>query len=408
MATFELPDVVARRKSRALMGAYALVTSLPLIVLLTGAMRLLPFIQLAIVALLVPLAVLMHRRRVEDRGTLRVDGDVLSLGGAVLTRRHDVEAAYLSSDGEGPVVRFARKWWRRNIDVRVPAESDARALLASFGVDRSRRPSRFLMAVGRHANQWRLLAIFGVLGLAAASGAIAAWRFLPLWPGVTVALSLISVPLALSMWTFVYVTVGEDGVLVSRWFGARRFIHYADLEGVRAEGRDLVLLPRAGRPVVAHFGGVRGILGSDLDMRLEGLVRAIEDARRAHAQGSTASALLARSGRNGKAWLAALRGATEERAGFRAVALPAEQLWRVVADPGAAPTERAAAAVVLRETLDDQGRARLRVMSEATASPQLRVALAAAADAPNDDVLASALDRLEEAPPRRRALGRDG
>ena len=67
---------------------------------------------------------------------------------------------------------------------------------------------------------------------------------------------------------------------------------------------------------------------------------------------------------------------------------------------------RAGAATVLRKVLDDDGRARLRVVAEATASPKLRVAFEAASG-DEEEALMQSLQELaigeDDDQPRRRA-----
>jgi predicted transcriptional regulator len=60
-------------------------------------------------------------------------------------------------------------------------------------------------------------------------------------------------------------------------------------------------------------------------------------------------------------------------------------VWRVVEDPGVAPSDRAAAAVALGARLDDADRSRLRRIAEACAAPRLRVALETIADTAEGD-----------------------
>jgi hypothetical protein len=72
--------------------------------------------------------------------------------------------------------------------------------------------------------------------------------------------------------------------------------------------------------------------------------------------------------------------------------MAAEMLWEVVEDPAVDSTARAGAAMMLRRTLDDGGRARLRVAAGACASPRLRVALDAVADGGDEAAVAAALE----------------
>jgi len=87
-------------------------------------------------------------------------------------------------------------------------------------------------------------------------------------------------------------------------------------------------------------------------------------------------------------WIARLKavgvGAT---ATLRTAAVMPEHLWRIASDPGQPATARAAAAVALSPTLDDDGRVRLADIAKTTAEPRLRVALERAAnDAPDEDI----------------------
>jgi hypothetical protein len=67
----------------------------------------------------------------------------------------------------------------------------------------------------------------------------------------------------------------------------------------------------------------------------------------------------------------------------------------VAEDPTADPAARAGAAIVLRNTITDEDRARLRVAAETSVSPKLRVALEAAASADDEEELVEALAAFE-------------
>jgi hypothetical protein len=110
------------------------------------------------------------------------------------------------------------------------------------------------------------------------------------------------------------------------------------------------------------------------------------------------SSLVARGGRPLDEWMRALTALSSEGGGYRATALPAERLWRVVEDPAADPTARAGAAAALRATLDDEGRTRLRVIAESSVHPRVRVALdaVAASSSDHDERLEEALDACED------------
>jgi hypothetical protein len=126
----------------------------------------------------------------------------------------------------------------------------------------------------------------------------------------------------------------------------------------------------------------------------ERIVEAIE--RRDHDGGPIDRTLLVRpAGVDARAWIASL-GELMRQETFRQAAVTIEQLWGVVEDATANASMRAAAAIALGRRGDDKTKKRLRVAAQATAAPQLRVALEHAADG-EDGELADALDELDRA-----------
>src|SRR5262249_47139974 len=107
-----------------------------------------------------------------------------------------------------------------------------------------------------------------------------------------------------------------------------------------------------------------------------------------------AAALLRPAGAVDASHVAQLRvlGAGED-ASYREARVPRERLWRLVEDPGVDGATRARAAVALSG--DAEGRERLRVVAEATASPKVRVALERTAEGHEDARVAEALAELE-------------
>jgi hypothetical protein len=73
------------------------------------------------------------------------------------------------------------------------------------------------------------------------------------------------------------------------------------------------------------------------------------------------------------------------------MALPAERLWAIVENPALEADVRAGAAVALSASADDEGRARLRVVADATVTTRVRAALEAVAEE-DDATLAVVLD----------------
>ena len=96
-----------------------------------------------------------------------------------------------------------------------------------------------------------------------------------------------------------------------------------------------------------------------------------------------------------------LRALTRD-AGYRVGAVAEETLWRVAEDPKIDAETRIGAALALRDELDGVGRARLRGVLEASASPRVRIALAAiATEGIDDGELREAVETCEASEGRR-------
>jgi hypothetical protein len=120
------------------------------------------------------------------------------------------------------------------------------------------------------------------------------------------------------------------------------------------------------------------------------------EAFRARGPAADVSALVGRGTRTRADWLAALTKLRDAEGGYRDAVVREDDLWRVVEDPSAPEDARGGAALLLRSSLDDAGKARVRVAAEATASPKLRVALDAAAGDAQEEALRAALSDLSE------------
>jgi hypothetical protein len=201
----------------------------------------------------------------------------------------------------------------------------------------------------------------------------------------------------------VTVTIGAEGVHLARWLSRPRLVRYEEIERVEQQGTSMTIHLRHGTPIHLYMGslGTRADrLGLGMEERMQSAASQIDDAKRACEGGTPASAVLvARNGRDASAWMRALAASDDAAAGYRSAALAPETLWRIVDDASASATARAGAAVALRARIDDEGRQRLRVASEACAAPALRVAFAVAADA-DDEAVEDALSSVEDEPER--------
>jgi hypothetical protein len=179
--------------------------------------------------------------------------------------------------------------------------------------------------------------------------------------------------------------------------------------------------------VVPAFGQLRVVLADGTTLRLRGQRRSFTpqtrpehramvdrmgaaiDEHLAASRVQEAVAQLPAPREDGAGWLRELEAVQVGiEGGYRRAIVSDEVLWRVVEDASIDEKTRAGAAVALRKVLGDEGRARLRVVAEATASPRLRVALEAASGN-EEGAIAQSLDDLtageDGAGQRRRARG---
>jgi hypothetical protein len=80
---------------------------------------------------------------------------------------------------------------------------------------------------------------------------------------------------------------------------------------------------------------------------------------------------------------------------LRTAAIGPEQLVRVALSPAARPIDRAAAAVAIQSSGDEDAKARVRVALDATADDRLRAAFDAANEG-DDERIEAALGELDE------------
>lgn len=275
------------------------------------------------------------------------------------------------------------------------APEEGEALMRALGVDATRRRAEFRGSSPVYQTQGRaLLAAFLAMFLA---GTVAAFldRIIGTeafsFPIVMSVLALLLVPSRIA--------IGIDGVLV-RWLFLRRFHPFSNVRalyriGDRGIGIDLSDGTRAEVYTSMARNGQLGA-GTIAEHR-EAVLARMESALRAHRSlddASTVAEALARGDRTGGDWLADLVKLRAGGTDYRTAALRDEDLWTLLESPSATEDARAAAALVLRRSLDDEGRARIRVAAEATASPRLRVALDRAADAAEDAAVEEAVADL--------------
>ena len=410
--------LLRRNRWIAALAASPLAAALGLVVtaLVTGAYPLLAFLLHTSIAGIFASLYAWHRNPLghEVPVRLRADAGGVTADGKPLVSREELREGFvMPRPGKPPVVRLVRKGLRPPIEVAVRDESEGRRVLSALGFDVSQTVARFrLPARAMTQPAWMAATVFGfgIVGVLVArlAMAIAAPAVGPIF-AVAGVLSVFGAMLLPTR-----AEIGADGVLLT-WAWTKRFIGHGEIAWVgtfRDEGAfkrqkwtGVVLHLRSGEDVRVPVTTTNGWDTARVGMVAERVREAMEQFRSGDAAAD--AALVERGAREASAWLAALRAlGTGASATHRNAPVAPERLWRIALDPSAAPAARAGAAIALGPTLDGEGRTRLRIAAEATASPRLRVALTAAADeAKRDEELAALLDEVDADEPERRRAG---
>ncbi len=349
------------------------------------------------------------------RGVVRVDTRGISLKNRLIVAHEEIrDAAVVPLDNGAARVEIERKGLGQGpIEVVTQTRDQAREVLRAVGFDPKRHASSFavrgLSRAGFERMAWLRLAVGGgavALFLAIGNG------FGQLGPLAAI-LPALALVVAFGWASRGRVTVGADGVLAQSRLGKRQFYKLADIERVAVVGRGATsfgLIPtylhlhlRNGKTAQLLIG-VSGSKHAAMNVasaraRAERLAERIEEAIGATHESVPLEgiSLLARSARKTRAWVDDLRALVETARTFRREGgLAIADLFQVVEDARADEEHRAAAAVALAPHLDDEGRARVRIVAEATALPKLRVALEASL-ARDDVELQAALEELASA-----------
>jgi hypothetical protein len=290
---------------------------------------------------------------------------------------------------------------RRRIlfEAEVAHEEEAIELLRVLGFDAKSHRAEFhgasplFQTVGRQIG-WSLAAFAlcfvssGMLATSLHLGSALLWPLLPLFFVGLIPSKII---------------VGVDGILV-RWLWRSRFIPMSEIAKLVPEGdRAIGIHLRSGERVLVYTTPHQRYKHDSTIQHRDAVLARMAEALatfREHGTAVDVSALVARGGRTRGQWLDALKKLRDGEGGYRHTAVRDDDLWRIVEDPAAPADARAGAAMVLKRTLDDEGRARVRVAAEATASPKLRVVLDAAG-ADDDARLEEAVAELEPADAQR-------
>lgn len=338
----------------------------------------------------------------ERRGRVRADEEGLFLDDERIVARADIRHGHVLERDGRHVVRLGRMLRLVDLAVDDPAEGDA--VLRAMRLDAEKSVAVYAMNHGTFGMSFVRGGLLGGVGaVSVIAGLLLTMRDAlgTLW--LVGALTGITV---MAMNQLVRVAVGADGVRVRRLASRARFIPFAAIVEAKTDGRNVTLTLRDGKSIRMHHPAgkrFKPLLFADRAEEGSKLVERINEGIERHRRASAGASLLARGERDTRAWMRDIVLASDEHASFRAPAFPPDDLWRVVEDPAAATTARAAAALALRNRLDDEGRARLRIAADACAAPKLRIALEEAASARTTSELEEAFEELDDDVSGRRA-----
>jgi hypothetical protein len=340
--------------------------------------------------------------KVAVTGALFAGEHSVRFAGRMIASRRSLRAGFLIPTwARPPLVRLERRWPHRPIELQVRDEPSGRALLHALGFDVSQVVASFTFGsraradprIGAVGSLMLLLMLLSFMMMAATSSS----------PGPRLLLcAIVSIAAligwAVLIWMPTRVVVGADGVLVS-WFWRKRFIGYSDVRAVRPFGSGshqgvalwLALGPPLKLPLKPKLTSQLSDQETDLvTQRIQQAIAIFHQKRH-----ERDVALPERGPRSLEEWIRLLRAAgSGANADHRTAPIPFEELFRIVEDPGAAPAERARAAVAIGGGLDDSGRARLRIAAEATAAPEIRALLELSAEEADEAQIAQAFARV--------------
>ena len=341
-------------------------------------------LPLAALVIATPIVALRSKR---GPGQLAVRARALSLDGTKVCNLSAIQAAFATTSEHGPAVVITRAR-RPALRILVATMDHARELVRVLGF--AARP-RVAVFEADMASRGGLAIVAAAVAIIVAALFFVIDRALEiLWgPVVAAIVALMRIPSR--------VFVGADGVR-AQWLSWNKFVPIADIESVERMRRGVRLGLRGGGNLELLPAGADPLVCASLADRIEEAVATAQ----APACDVTAIASLARENAPVGGWIARLRALGDEVSTFRSEGVPVPQLWRVLEDPRAALTARAAAATALAPHLDDDGRARLREAIATSASNRLRVAVEAAATDDGDALGAELIELEREEQERRR------
>src|SRR5450432_227889 len=309
------------------------------------------------------------------RVSASLDAVGVRAGGEIVAPGDTIRSGWIERGPEGSTL-YLDRGLRSAVRLEARDDTEAHALLRALSRDPSQALVRFSSA--SHA----ALIGGGVAGQLMAHGLLGHGRPADL---PFVATSLLAAA-TLFLITRFEMTIGSDGVLLAGPVRSR-FVPFCDIESAVVEELGKVVMRTRTHGTIIHR------------LRPAAAEAAVEQIQSSMASIGVRSEpvrqQLRRDGPNVQAWLARLR-ALAGRGSYRVAGLVGDALWRVMDDPGATGSERAAAAVVVGAVATPEERARLREAAARIASPQVRVAIQRAADPTDEGELAVALAAIDD------------
>jgi hypothetical protein len=338
---------------------------------------------------------LRHLRQnwLEERGRLQANERGLWLEDSlILARRVLRRGDFTYRDGIAYVrLEVLRQGRRFPVEVVVEDAEEAAVLPSALRLDAPQSVGTYRLNYGTYRSPWIAACHVSAFGLPVVIGLSCLTQ-----NAILVLASLWAI--AVTVWLvtpFVLVSVGADGIHLLSVLSRSRFIPFGAVTTAETRGRNVTICLRDGGTETMYDPSN----GRDRADEGQLLVYRINEQLDRHGRDGAEIRALLRGARTTSDWIKEVSRASDEHASFRSPAVPADDLWRVLADPVAVATARAGAALALRDRLDDGGRARLRVIADACAAPKLRVALRLAASDAKAEALEEVFDGLQDDEP---------
>lgn len=350
--------------------------ALPL--LLAGALTLLAGVVLTLTGLRAP------------RGAVRIDQRGVHLGATIIPRETIGRAIFVPKSGaRGAHLALRAPDGARIAEIGMDSEEHARRFVETLALP-PRPEAQIIQGVSPLTAKAGAALVLGLLSGVALAIAGAPFH-LPLLVPIGLVLAAVAA-LSFSSATFF---VGADGLRLTTRLDDR-FVPWGDVVAVRQTARGIEMDTRRGnvdlsvtpyfRPYYEHEKIAHAALWTSVQAAL---------ATFRSGQTSDTAGLLERRGRTFEEWQRSL-GARDGEGDFRTATLDDDRLWEIVENVTAKATARAAAATLLAKGADEPRRTRLRIASEASAAPRLRVVLDEAARGATDEELAAALAEVAD------------